>query len=430
MKSNADKLEARRFGGDLPLDERNGIEIDAVAKRFFITGQPIGRIGSFFAHRLLSRGEREELWALRDVTFNVQRGEVLGIVGANGSGKSTLLKIITGISDPTAGTVRRNRRVAALLDLTAGFHPSLTGYENLFLGASLQGISRDETRERLAAIIEFSGIDPKFLDVPVRCYSTGMITRLGMSLAVNTDPEIVLIDEVLSVGDPEFQQRSARRLLQFRDQGKTMILVTHVLGAVHQVCERTVWLKDGRVEAIGPSAEVIRDYRAYLNGRVRSHQAEQEMVHQADRGQAVCFGDASLFDSQGKPCTKFDVGGALRCRATVSSPQPLRAVDAVVTVLHDTGTIVEQFALAERNVKLPDGAREYDIDIELKPLMLLPGRFAVSVALTSNEDYSQVLAHSADAWFEVVGDYSNEPGSPCCLPWLYEMQAGVQKPPA
>ncbi|HZW36452.1 MAG TPA: polysaccharide ABC transporter ATP-binding protein [Candidatus Deferrimicrobiaceae bacterium] len=205
-------------------------------------------------------GLREkEFWALNDVSFRVGRGEALGIVGPNGSGKSTTLKLLSGILKPTAGAIQVNGRISALIEVGAGFHPDLTGRENIFLNGAILGMSRSETQRKLDAIIEFSGI-PEFIDTPVKRYSSGMYARLGFSIAAHVEPEILLVDEVLSVGDYTFQGRCIRKMNEVLKSGTTVIFVSHNMESVLSLCDRAILLVNGKISREGEPAAVIAEY--------------------------------------------------------------------------------------------------------------------------------------------------------------------------
>jgi len=204
-------------------------------------------------------------WALQDVSFEVRRGEAFGIIGSNGAGKSTILKVITGIMRPTRGTLQVRGRLSALIEVSAGFHPDLTGRENIYLNGTILGMTRAEIRRRFDAIVAFSELE-EFLDTPVKRYSSGMFARLGFSVAVHVEPEILIVDEVLSVGDYLFQQKCLDRMNEIMAGDATIIFVSHNLRAVATLCERSLLLDHGRVKQIGPSNEIIK---AYLN---RGHQ--------------------------------------------------------------------------------------------------------------------------------------------------------------
>lgn len=205
------------------------------------------------------RARYEDLWALQGVTLRVEPGEAVGVIGANGSGKSTLLKCVARVIEPTRGSIRVGGRVSALLELGAGFHPDLTGRENIFINGAMLGMTRREVKARFDEIVAFSELE-QFIDSPVRTYSSGMYMRLGFSVAVHVDPDVLLVDEVLAVGDEQFQAKCRARIAEMKARGVTILFVSHDLPRVQEVCDRAVWLDRGVVRADGPPAEVVREY--------------------------------------------------------------------------------------------------------------------------------------------------------------------------
>jgi lipopolysaccharide transport system ATP-binding protein len=211
------------------------------------------------AARLDHHPHYEEIWALRDVSFEVAEGEVLGVIGRNGAGKSTLLKILTRITTPTSGRAAIRGRVGSLLEVGTGFHPELTGRENVYLNGSVLGMKRREITRKFPEIVEFAGVE-KFIDTPVKRYSSGMSVRLAFAVAAHLEPEILLVDEVLAVGDAEFQRRCLGRMEDFSESGRTVLFVSHNMQTLAQLCDRTILLDQGRIERDGPSPEVVAYY--------------------------------------------------------------------------------------------------------------------------------------------------------------------------
>jgi lipopolysaccharide transport system ATP-binding protein len=226
--------------------------------------------------RLRQPDRREDFWALRDVSFSVDPGETLGIIGENGSGKSTTLKLISRILDPTSGRIEVNGRVSALLELGAGFHPDLTGRENIYLNASILGFSRREIRAKIADIIAFSELE-HFIDVSVKHYSSGMFMRLGFAVAIHVDPDILLTDEVLAVGDEAFQRKCLDKIAQLQNLGKTILFVSHSMEAIRSLCTRVLWLNQGRVQMIGDVEQVVDAYLLFV------HEKEAEVLAKRHR---------------------------------------------------------------------------------------------------------------------------------------------------
>jgi ABC-type polysaccharide/polyol phosphate transport system ATPase subunit len=210
-----------------------------------------------------NKGSKEEFWALRDLNLTIEQGETLGVIGSNGAGKSTLLKLITRILQPTSGEIRVDGRLTALLELGAGFHPDLTGRENVFLNGSILGLTAREMRARLDDIVAFAELE-RFIDVPLRHYSSGMQVRLGFAVATSLDPDLLLIDEVLAVGDEGFQKKCLERIDDFRRQGKTILFVSHDLESVKRLCSRALWLEAGMLAGDGAAVEVVESYRQHI----------------------------------------------------------------------------------------------------------------------------------------------------------------------
>ena len=217
------------------------------------------------------RSRYEDFWALKDVSFEVPVGQAFGIIGSNGSGKSTLLKCLTGILRPDAGILRTSGKIAALLELGAGFHPDLSGRENISLNGAILGMTRSEVTNRFDEIVSFAGLE-RFIDIPVKNYSSGMVVRLGFAVAINVEPEILIVDEVLAVGDQEFQQRCFQKIEQFRDDGRTVIFVSHGLEQVSQFCSAALWLNNGEVQSIGPAQRVVAEYMTTTTSTTQSEE--------------------------------------------------------------------------------------------------------------------------------------------------------------
>ena len=238
------------------------IEVRDVSKRFRIYRE---KPTSLKQRLLTSRSRSEDFWALRDVALDVGEGSTFGLIGHNGSGKTTLLKCVAGILRPTSGAILQRGRLAALLELGAGFHPELTGRENVYLNASFLGLSRKQTDAAFDDIVAFAELE-RFIDTEVKFYSSGMLVRLGFAVAVHVEPDVLLIDEVLAVGDEAFQAKCLNRVREFQREGRTIVLVTHALDTVTEICDRAAMLHHGELHAIGMPAEVVREMRHVLLG--------------------------------------------------------------------------------------------------------------------------------------------------------------------
>jgi len=247
------------------------VDVRDVSKRFRLYTDRPGSIKELFTR--FGRPSYEEFWAVRDVSLTVEEGTVHGLIGHNGCGKSSLLRMIAGIHSPTSGKVVTSGRISALLELGAGFHPELTGRENIYLNASILGLGRKQTDALLDRIVEFAGLT-EFIDSPVKHYSSGMYVRLGFSVAVHVEPRILLVDEVIAVGDEEFQRRCFDHLRELRSQGVTIVMVTHSMAIVQSMCDSATWMDHGRVVQTGDPTEVVA---GYLNG-VNAREAERERL--------------------------------------------------------------------------------------------------------------------------------------------------------
>lgn len=242
------------------------IILEHVSKTYRLSHQPYSSLKGILLSMFRYRRRVELHPALRDVTLTISRGETVGLIGVNGSGKSTLLAIIARVIRPSAGRVEVNGRVAPLLQLGVGFHPDLTGLENVYFNAIILGLTRQQVAERLPSIVRFAELE-EFIDTPIRAYSSGMVLRLGFAVAVHTDPEIILMDEVLAVGDEAFQHKCLRKIQEFQREGRTILLVSHDMNQVRQVASRVVWLHQGRVVADGETEEVVSQYLAFAAQR-------------------------------------------------------------------------------------------------------------------------------------------------------------------
>jgi ABC-type polysaccharide/polyol phosphate transport system ATPase subunit len=260
------------------------IEVDGLGKRYSLEKSASRRLVGLLRKRGKERAS--DFWALRDVSFTVDRGESFGVLGTNGSGKSTLLQILAGVMQLTLGTANVNGRVSAILELGAGFNPEFTGRENVFLNAAILGLSQEQIRERYPLIAEFAEIG-EFLDQPVRTYSSGMVMRLAFAVAVHIDPEILIVDEALAVGDTYFQQRCLRHLHRMRERDVTLVFVSHSPTELRALCTRSLWLDHGRVREIGDTDPVIGRYLAYSSGGHLVVDAKSTQAAEASPGAAL-----------------------------------------------------------------------------------------------------------------------------------------------
>jgi lipopolysaccharide transport system ATP-binding protein len=290
----------------------------------------------------------ESFWALRDVSFSVASGHMIGVIGPNGAGKSTLLRLIGGVGRPDEGQVTVHGRIGALLDLGAGFHPDLTGRENVFINGVIAGLTRQEVAQRFDAIVDFAELEA-FIDNPLRTYSTGMQLRLGFAVAAHTEPEILLVDEVLAVGDLAFQRKCLDRIARFKAKGCTIVLVSHDTTPIRQFCDETLWLRQGKLVAHGPSDVVAGQYVAEMAAETRRRTPAKQPVVRTSTGAELRvnenrFGSMEveivavrLLDSSGLPATELDSGDPLRVEIDYLASGPIRAPIFGVTISRKDG---------------------------------------------------------------------------------------------
>lgn len=238
------------------------VRVNDVSKRFRLYHERNQSLKSAILRGRTSK--HEDFWALKDISFDVLEGQTHGLIGSNGSGKSTLLKCLAKIYWPTSGTIDYRGRMASLLEVGSGFHLELSGRENIYLNGSILGMSKKEIDSKFDEIVDFSGVE-RFLDQPVKNYSSGMYVRLGFSIAINVDPDILVVDEVLSVGDEEFQRKSFQKFLEFKKRGKTVILVTHTMPVVEDICDSVTWINDGVMIQTGSAAQVVKKYQSSIS---------------------------------------------------------------------------------------------------------------------------------------------------------------------
>ena len=299
------------------------IEFNQVSKKYRIR-KPAAEEGGSRLRNLLSR--RADFWAVRNVNFAVERGEALGIIGHNGAGKSTILKLLSSITAPTAGEIVVDGRLAALIEIGSGFHPELTGRENVYLNGVLLGMRRREITAKLKSIVEFAGVE-QFIDTPVKHYSSGMYLRLGFSIAAHLDPEILLLDEVLAVGDAAFQAKCLDRVTELRRAGTTIVFISHNLHAVSRLCERTLLLSKGEVLMDGPTNDVIAEYERILFHLTPSTPHGDPIITKPQDAEVVSL---AFYDSSNRQTNACRTGDSLRAVVRFNVTKPID--DAVVEV--------------------------------------------------------------------------------------------------
>ncbi len=377
------------------------IRFDSVSKQFKLSLSRPRTVQEVFLHLLAVRRDhrRETFWAVRDATFDISQGETVGLIGANGAGKSTVLKLASRIIYPTAGQVDVHGRIGALLELGTGFHPDLTGRENIYLNGSLMGLGREDMRGKLDAIIAFSELG-SFIDMPVKHYSSGMYMRLGFSTAVHVDPDILLVDEVLAVGDQAFQQKCQKRVARLAKSGATILFVSHSLDAVRSICQRAIWMEDGRVHADGDTDWVAQLYADHtwnlMESRLRAGNdidAPVGLDGELQRWGSHCveINGISLLDAKGSPCLSFATAEPLRVRIHYTAHQRIANPVFGLAIYRSDGLHLTGPNTQEARLKIPfiegSGWVEWVVD----SLPLLAGQYDVSVAV-----YDHALTHAHD----------------------------------
>ena len=356
------------------------IDVNDVSKRFRLGERRYVTLRETIAEKVVRRRTsdlRRELWALKNVSFDVVTGDVVGLIGRNGAGKSTLLKILARITEPTAGVSRTRGRVGALLEVGTGFHPELTGRENVYLNGAILGMRRHEIRRRFDDIVSFSGVE-RFLDTPIKRYSSGMYLRLAFSVAAHLEPDVVVVDEVLAVGDAEFQRRCLGKMADLAREGRTVMFVSHDLGAVARICRRGIWLESGEIRYDGPVGQAIERYLETRGERasqvefdVNAHDPVQLLAA------AIASPEGDLLDAP-----RRDESFAVRMRLLVR--EPVRGLDVRIYLDTPRGVRVLDEILSDRSTGAWLGAEagEWDVSVVIPPV-LASGDFVLGIASSS-----------------------------------------------
>jgi homopolymeric O-antigen transport system ATP-binding protein len=330
------------------------------------------------------RAADDGIVALDDVSFTVAPGETLGVVGANGSGKSTLLKLLAGIVRPTRGTVSVEGRLAALLELGAGFHPEISGRGNIEITGLLLGLTKREIAARFDAIVAFAGVG-EFLDAPLRTYSSGMAVRLGFAIAAHSDPDVLLVDEVLAVGDEAFAHRALEKFSEFERAGKTLVFVSHDLNLVAERCRRALWLVHGRVAADGPSSEVIARYRERVAAEEGERRAGEEGPGRRVGSGVATIDRVRLLDAAGRAVGVVASGTPATVELAVRAERPLTDFVFGVEIATIAGDTVFGTNTALEGMRPDRLAGEARVALEIPALDLAPGLYALGAAVHARD---------------------------------------------
>jgi lipopolysaccharide transport system ATP-binding protein len=391
------------------------ITVDHVSKRFRLYNERAGSLKEMITKR---QGARyNDFWAVDDVSLEVPHGSVYGLVGHNGSGKSTLLKMMANIHQPTRGAIATDGRISALLELGAGFHPDLSGRENIYLNAAILGLPRREVDRIYDDIVEFSGLS-EFIDSPVRHYSSGMFVRLGFSVAVHVEPQILIVDEVIAVGDEEFQRRCFDHLYKLRNSGVTIVMVTHSLNLVRQMCDRAAWLDHGKLMAEGAAVDVVHEYvekvdiaeKARLEELDRARAAAAAAEEDAARPiggpseRSVALGEIEVLDGEGRSNRIFQTFGPMTVRVHYECRQPIEAPLFSMNVASQSGVLVAWPGMQPTHERgeLVEGRGH--VDYRIPSLVLGPGEYSLTVAAHDHDGTAVLDKKERVVTFRVATD--------------------------
>lgn len=390
------------------------IRVDHVSKRFRLYNERAGSLKELVTKRRL--GRYGDFWAVDDVSLEVPHGSVYGLVGHNGSGKSTLLKMMANIHKPTKGSITTDGRISALLELGAGFHPDLSGRENIYLNAAILGLRRAEVDAILDDIVDFSGLS-EFIDSPVRHYSSGMFVRLGFSVAVHVDPQILIVDEVIAVGDEEFQRRCFEHLYKLRSNGVTIVMVTHSLNLVRQMCDRAAWLDHGVLMAEGEAADVVHEYvekvdtaeAERLEAVDRQRQAEDAANEDAARPieaslRPIGLGEIEALDGDLRSTRLFQTFAPMTIRIHYDCLRPVESPLFSMTFESQAGVLVAWPGMQPTHQPGEVYLGRGHIDYTVPSLALGPGEYHLTVAVHDHDATSVLDKKERVITFRVATD--------------------------
>jgi ABC-type polysaccharide/polyol phosphate transport system ATPase subunit len=391
---------------------RHAIEVEQVSKRYrlgeYQSTATLGEAAAAALHRLRRRRRPDEIWSLRDISFAVEEGHALGVIGRNGAGKSTLLKILGRITEPTSGVARTRGRVAALLEVGTGFHPELTGRENLFLNGAILGMSRRAMTRRFDDIVEFAGVQ-RFIDTPVKRYSSGMYLRLAFSVAAHIEPDILVVDEVLAVGDAEFQAKCLGRMHSAEREGRTVVFVSHSLDAVMRLCTEAIWLDRGVVTAEGSTRSVVD---AYVAAATSEDRAGAPLIHHGD----FTLQGVRLIDDSGQPTQSLWRDRSYSIEVRFALHQKVPGLDMSVLIFNSSGMRVLDEAWSDTEGSRPDGPGTYTVRVSVPPVLNVG---AYRVGIWAGAAYEMLLFEPAAASFRLEGSTKERPERAVALflPW-------------
>lgn len=398
-----------------PMDSGSAIVVENLSKAYQLYDKPVHRLWDMM---LPGKKRCKEFWAVRNVYLDIPHGSTVGIIGENGAGKSTLLKLLTGITKPTTGSVHVKGRVASLLELGAGFHPEFSGRENIHLNCSILGMSNEEIADRLQSIIDFSELGD-FIERPVKTYSSGMYVRLGFSVAASVNPDIFIIDEALSVGDEHFKGKCTNRLNEFREQGKTIIFVSHDMGSVKSMCQRVVLMDKGEVAEQGSAEKVADEYlkRAHARGNERLSALNRGTSEYPRWGSGEMeIHRVSMSDDQGVDGHVFHTGKPFQLRMQFSCHEEVHDPVFGIGLYRSDGTYINGSNHHWRETPIELGhmqaGEEGEVVMEFESLPLLAGQYYVTTFLYDHSKAAPTaIDHQEHALtFEVIDPRTHQHG--------------------
>ncbi len=409
------------------------IRVEAVSKRFRLYQERPSSLKEALTYRRKNGPGHKDFWAVRDASLQIESGTTYGLIGHNGSGKSTLLRMIAGIHKPTSGSITTTGRISALLELGAGFHPELTGRENVYLNGSILGLKRREVNSVIDDIIQFAEME-EFIDSPVKIYSSGMYVRLGFSVAVHVNPDILLIDEVIAVGDESFQRRCFEHLYRLRREGVTIVMVSHGSSVIESMCEQVAWLDHGVVQGIGPAADMIHSYMSRVNEQEAHRIVEDDLEHHNEVHDSV-HNDASrrgtgearvddieFLDVHGAPRPVAETGEALTVRVHFTATETIHDPVVGLEFRHESGAHIAGPNTRFGKVGLGTITGASYVDFVIDRLALMPGNWRIGVAIVDS-----TMLHTFDLMVQAFSLHV-QPGSSDERYGLIDLQGHWQMP--
>lgn len=377
--------------------QENIIEVKNITKRFRVYKDK----GNSLKERVLfhERSQYESRTVLNNISFSIKKGEAVGLIGQNGCGKSTTLKLLTKIMYPDTGTIEIKGRVSSLLELGAGFHPDMSGRDNIYINASIFGLTRKEIDEKLERIIEFSELE-EYIDNPVRTYSSGMYMRLAFSVAINVNADVLLIDEILAVGDANFQKKCLEKMRQIKNQGTTIVLVSHSLQQIESICDRSIWIKDGEIEEDGFPYPVHMAYLRYMSGQFKSIESKTELVDNSNKEVRpdISIKSVELFDVKEKRQDIYELGQSMRVSVKLEVRKPTY-INVKLAIIRKDGVRCYATQYDQELGELLYIENNGEIAVYFKNILLVTNDYKVGVTIEDSE--CKELDYNDSAEFQV-----------------------------